>query len=217
MPKAVPLPPPGGGAGRGPWPWIGAVLAIVVLTVIIAAASSGGSGSGSDAGGGTPTPAGSDDTSSPEGPFGQGDVDASESENAAVQGTDESSADAEEAPARAITRHFERLGDGEYQRAYGLMSARYHRSNPHWPEQREEADPIVRDVEASTTSIDGRRATVRVSFVAKDQNLIDGSDVYCHRFSGEVQLVWEDHGWHYDPRAGALSADRISRGQAVCQ
>lgn len=108
------------------------------------------------------------------------------------------------APLRTIRLHLHYLAVGQYKRAFALMSARYRRANPGWVATRSAANPRIHILRVSRPRYTASGATVRITFVARDRNAVQGSSTDCRIFGGTVVLLKRGRAWRYDPNPDLL-------------
>lgn len=119
-----------------------------------------------------------------------------------------------EAPARAIRAHYDAIDDGDYRRAFMLMTAGYRAAQPGWLSQFSSAQPHINLARVGSPRISGSHAVVDVSFYARDSYDTPESDTRCRHFTGIVNLVKTSDGWRYSPPGEFTS--RVVDGSPRC-
>jgi len=119
-------------------------------------------------------------------------------------------------PSRVLRRHFQRLGSGDYDGAFALMSSRYRAANPGWTDQPREAQPYINIATIGPSTVASKAAFVYVKFYARDRNETERSDTSCRRFEGRARLVKQGSLWRYDPRGGQFTSVPLSSSLEVC-
>jgi hypothetical protein len=120
------------------------------------------------------------------------------------------------APSQTIQLHFKRLGEGNYEGAFALMSEAYRSGNPKWVEDRETAEPEINIIGVGPPHYGHASARVYVKFYARDRNTTPGSDTRCRLFRGFVHMIEHGDVWRYEPVGNNLSAIVEPAGDSNC-
>jgi hypothetical protein len=109
-------------------------------------------------------------------------------------------------PARTVELHFKRLGEGDYEGAFAMMSASYRSANPNWVDNRQAADPMIDIAKVGSPHYGEGSARVYIEFYARDRHPTTGSDTQCRRFSGFAYLIGHGSTWRYEPAGNHYTA-----------
>jgi hypothetical protein len=189
----------------------GAVVVVIAVALVAISMrgksdSSGGSAAADDPGSSAPVGSVSPPVSDPE-PEGGG-----------TPAVPEPPAPPPEKPAVATLRkHFQRLGHGDYEGAFALMTPYYRAHNPSWVQLRSEARPVVKLVDVSAEHIGSRTALVSVHFYARDRVQVQGSDTICREFTGTLHVQKVGGAWRYDPGHEPLAKQTVPRSDPHCR
>jgi hypothetical protein len=109
-----------------------------------------------------------------------------------------------------------RLGNGDYEGAFALMTPRYRSQNPNWASLRATADPGINVIDVSPEHAGGGVALVSVDFFARDRVPTPGSDTMCREFSGTLTVLKVGGHWRYDPEHQPLDKRNVPRSDPQC-
>jgi hypothetical protein len=127
-------------------------------------------------------------------------------ESSEAPGTPSPSTPRPSPPVRTVESHLKRLGSGDYEGAFALMSEAYRSANPRWILNREVADPEIHISDLGRAQFSRGSARVFVEFYARDRHPTKGSDTKCRLFSGFVGLIEHGGSWRYEPAHNSLSS-----------
>jgi hypothetical protein len=120
------------------------------------------------------------------------------------------------APARTLSRHYQRLNEGNYAGAFALFASGYRAANPGWPATVRASKPQINVTSIGATTFRRGQARVLVRFYARDRRDTPGSDRQCRRFEGSARMVKQGRHWRYDPSAGAYVATLMPATNSNC-
>jgi hypothetical protein len=114
------------------------------------------------------------------------------------------------AAVQALARHFELINQGDYTRAFALMTPAYRARNPAWVDGIAKAEPAITVTFMGLQALHGNHALVPTRFYARVCQTAQFSDIKCRRFSGRARMTRVNGDWRYDPSASHYRATVVS-------